>query len=266
MNAPTALLALTLAFSTAALAQTPWRAEYEKETNGPHGDCTPRWHTLRPGLDYRTITCLGDTKDLDLHVVRIVPAQWTLDAVLAPRGQARDVAKSNSAPFAINANFFDAAREPLGVIVQSSSEVRPVKSVSWQSIFLVERDGTARIVTPSQWKKYRSRARMAVQAGPRLVVDGHTNRVHQSYTAARAGVCIRKSGEVVFFATPQERKLDMYEIARIARRGEEDGGLACQDAMLFDGGHSAQIYAEGDGERIVVSGDPVPVFVVAKAK
>ena len=59
------------------------------------------------------------------------------------------------------------------------------------------------------------------------------------------------------------RKFDMYEIGRVARRGEEDGGLACRDAMLFDGGHSTQIYIDGEDEHVEVHGDPVPVFIYA---
>ena len=55
----------------------------------------------------------------------------------------------------------------------------------------------------------------------------------------------------------------MYEIARIARRDEVDGGLACRDAMLFDGGHSAQIYLDGENKRVHVDGDFVPAFIYA---
>ena len=58
----------------------------------------------------------------------------------------------------------------------------------------------------------------------------------------------------------------LWEIKRIARRAESKGGLACRDAMLFDGGHSTQIYVAGDLQTIRVDGDPVPVFVFAKRK
>src|SRR4030095_15437524 len=45
------------------------RKEYEKEKNGPHGECGTKWTTLQRGLQHRSITCLGDEDDLDLHVV-----------------------------------------------------------------------------------------------------------------------------------------------------------------------------------------------------
>jgi uncharacterized protein YigE (DUF2233 family) len=105
---------------------------------------------------------------------------------------------------------------------------------------------------------------MAVQAGPRLVIAGHTNKsLKNNYAAARIGVCIRNNGDLVFFATPQDRKFQITEIAQVARRDEIDGGLACREAMLFDGGHSVNFFAEGGDRRISVEGDPVPVHIFA---
>ncbi|MGZ8851582.1 MAG: phosphodiester glycosidase family protein, partial [Thermoanaerobaculia bacterium] len=172
----------------------------------------------------------------------------------------------HQAAFAINANFFDRRQRVLGAVIRSGLVVQSPRKSSWQSIFLLDEDGDPHIILPSKWSSWRKRAFMAVQAGPRLVVAGQTKKVKKGYAAARAGVCIRRNGDLLFFATPQDRKLDMDEIGRVTRRGEKDGGLACRDAMLFDGGHSTQIYASGNGHRIEVLGDPVPVFIYAKEK
>jgi uncharacterized protein YigE (DUF2233 family) len=258
---------LALALLLATQFGSPYRGEYEKEPNGPHGECRVDWDALHPGLDYRAITCLGDAGDTDMHVVRIDPKRWQLDTrVVRGGGSATGVANERDSDFVINASFFDNARAPLGVVVSGGSELQAVKSISWQAVFAMTGDGRPHIVTTDGWKKLRPHASMAVQAGPRLVVDGHTNRVHQSYAAARAGVCIQKSGAIVFFATPPDRKLDMYEIGRVARRAEIDGGLECSDAMLFDGGHSTQIFVEGATKRVATKGDPVPVFVFARKR
>jgi len=262
-------LALSLTLVSIAEAQShgsEWRKEYEGEKNGPHGECRTSWTSLRDGLDHRRITCLGSEKDLDVHVVRIDPKKFDLDTAVVSGDTARGIAGDKDAAFVINANFFDKARAPLGLVMRSGSLVRSPRASSWQSIFLVRKDGSARIILPSSWPSNKERTRMAVQAGPRLVVDGHTSRVHQNYPAARAGVCIQKDGDLTFFATPQNRKLSMYEIARIARRGEIDGGLECRDAMLFDGGHSINFLVEGKGDRIVLTGDSVPVYVYATPK
>ena len=261
------IVLVTLVLAQSTLAQqygTKFRKDYEKEKNGPHGECRVEWKTLQRGLDYRTIHCLGDEDDLDLHVVRVDLDRFDLDVALPGRATGRTVARDEDALFAINANFFDKSRTPIGAVIRSGEIVHAPHESSWQSIFLLGDDGTPRIVMPSRWREYRSRSQMAVQAGPRLVIAGHTNTsLKNNYAAARCGVCIRKNGDIFFFATPANRKLHITEIAKVARRDEIDGGLACRDAMLFDGGHSVNFYAEGDDRRISVEGDPVPVYVIA---
>lgn len=263
------IVVLSLLASRAAHTQehgSKYRKDYEKEKNGPHGECRIDWTTMQSGLDYRVIRCLGDEDDLDLHVVRVDPKKWTLDTALVSGSTARSVAGSNDALFAINANFFDERRKPLGVVVRSGVGLVSARESSWQSIFTISEEGRARIVMPSKWKSYKGNARMAVQAGPRLVVDGHTNSVKNNYAAARTGVCIQWDEDLLFFATPSDRKLHIKEIAKVARRAEIDGGLACKNAMLFDGGHSTNLFVKGEERTIAISGDPVPVYVVAKRK
>ena len=263
--------ALLLLIATTGAAQqqygSEYRKEYEKELNGPHGECRTEWQRIGTGLDYRPITCLGDSDDLDVHAFRLSREFWTFDVADVTNGSsASRQAEVRHARFVINANFFERDRTPIGVIVRSGSQLQPPRKTSWQSIFLIDEDGDPHIIAVSDWAKYRDGAQMAVQAGPRLVIKGHTNKVNKSYKAARAGVCLQKDGDLIFFATPQDRKFDMWEIGRVARRAEIDGGLNCRDSMLFDGGHSTQIYAEGDTRTIRVEGDPVPVFVFAKRK
>lgn len=237
------------------------------QTDAPNSDCNVQWSRIATGIDYRTITCLGDEDDVDLHVARIAPEFFTFDVAYVTNGSfARQQAETRDARFVINANFFAKSRVPLGVIVRSGDELQGRHSASWQSIFLVDEDGVAHIIKLTDWPKYRESAWMAVQAGPRIVVKGKTNRVNKSYHAARAGVCMQKNGDLLFFATPQERRFDMWEIGRIALRSEKKGGIGCYDAMLFDGGHSTQFFIQGDDKTVSVSGDPVPVFVFAKRK
>lgn len=225
------------------------------------------WQHLATGIDYRPITCLGDPADLDLHVVHIARRFFTFDVADVTGGStARQEAGKRNAAFVINGNFFAKDRTPIGVIVRSGDELQPAHASSWQAIFLIDSDGDPHIIRIRDWRTYRHRAQMAVQAGPRIVVHGRINKVNRSYSAARSGVCIESNGDLTFFATPQERKFDMWEIGRIVRRGADQGGLGCRDAMLFDGGHSTQIYIAGDSQTMHVDGDPVPVFVFATRK
>lgn len=251
---------LSSAFAQASGSQS--RKEYEGERNGPHGDCAVDWREVSSGIRYRAITCLGDADDLDLHVFRLDLRKVNMDvAWVRGGGNAQDVARDEQAVLAMNANFFSQSRQALGVMVRSGKQLQEPRKSSWQSIFTITDEGKPRVLLPSEWSQFRHHALMAVQAGPRLVIKGHTNRVHQSYSAARCGVCIQNDGSLMLFATAQARKFDMYEIGRIARRAEIDGGLECRDAMLFDGGHSTQVYAETDRRPIRIDGDPVPVFL-----
>lgn len=264
--------AFALFFAAAAFAQqkygSEYRKHYEKEVNGPHGECTTKWERIASGVDYRAITCLGDEDDLDVHAFKISREFFELDVAYTPGGStARREAERHDARFVINANFFDRARRPIGTVVHSKGTVQGPHKSSWQSIFLVDDEGRPRIIPVSEWSRYRDRARIAVQAGPRTVVKERTNKINKGYRAARCGVCIQRNGDIVFFATPQDRKFYAHEIARVTRRSEIDGGLRCRDAMLFDGGHSTQFYMRGDDRAIRVDGDPViPVFVIAKRK
>jgi uncharacterized protein YigE (DUF2233 family) len=256
--------------ATSAFAQqygSEYRKEYEKEVNGPHGECTTKWDHIASGIDYRKITCLGDEDDVDVHAFKISQEFFKLDVAYVTNGSsAKSEAGKREARFVMNANFFQRDKTPIGVIVRSGTQLQPAQSSSWQSVFLIDADGKPRIVTVSQWSRYKKGAQMAVQAGPRTVVAEHTNQINKGYAAARCGVCIQRNGDIVFFATPQERKFKAHEIARVTRRSEVDGGLRCRDAMLFDGGHSTQFFVEGDDRKFSQSGDPVPVFVFATRK
>lgn len=257
------VLLINLSIASAAHAQASKSKAVDRTATT--GDCSVKWETVKPDLEYRTIRCIGDADDIDLHVVNIDPRKWKLDTAVSARGTyAKSVASEHDAAFAVNANFFDRARQPLGIIVRSGKEVQAPRSTSWQSIFLVTESGRPRIVLPNEWGKHRNDAWMAVQAGPRLVANGHTVNLRPNYTAPRVGVCIQWDRDLLFFATPATKKFHVTEIARIARRKEDQGGLGCRDAMLFDGGHSVNFFVEGGGQRVSITGDPVPVYIFGK--
>ena len=258
------ILILILWLASAAHAQQS--KSKAPDRTAPNGDCSTKWETVKPDIEYRTIRCIGDPEIVDLHLVRIDPRKWNLDTLVSRGGTyAKSVAREKNAIFAVNANFFDKARQPLGIIVRSGESVQRPRDTNWQSIFLVSESGRARIVLPEKWSQHRDSAWMAVQAGPRLVADGHTVKLKPNYSAPRVGVCIQWDRDVIFFATPSSQKFHVTEMARIARRKEPDGGLACRDAMLFDGGHSVNLFVGGD-EQVSITGDAVPVYIYATEK
>ena len=232
-----------------------------KNPSSSDSACTPEWRELEPGLRYRS-HC--DNDRIGLHLVEIDPRLWTLDAVRVDPTTAPAVARESGARFAINANFFDPERRTLGVIVSAGERVQRPHPVSWQSIFYVAGDGTPAIVLPKNWEPVEGEAKMAVQAGPRIVVGGRSNEVAQATPSLRSGVCLPPDRRLIFFVTGPMSFFDVHEMVDIASRAEADGGLGCHDAMLFDGGPSAQMHLEGSG--ISITGDRVPAFVLARPR
>lgn len=136
--------------------------------------------------------------------------------------------------------------------------------VSWQSIFYTTSRSKTAIVLPEQWATVRDDAAMAVQAGPRLVADGRATGATRGNASLRSGVCLTSDDRVIFFVTTMRRLYDVDEMTTLAVRSEDRDGLGCRDAMLFDGGPSAQMYLAGSA--ISMEGDRVPVFVVARRR
>ena len=212
------------------------------------------------GIEYRAIDC-HDGPDIDLHVVRIDLASWRPNAANGAPASAREIAAKTASLFVINANFFDAGQRPLGAIVRSGLVIQRPRDTRWQTIFAVGDDGRAHIVRPSAFESIATRTWMAVQAGPALVIGGEmVMSLKPGRPAARAGVCIAQNADLLFFATPRSRRFDVHDIARIVKTRVDEGGLACRDAMLFDGGGSVNFLVDGDSD-VSVAGERVPAFV-----
>lgn len=236
----------------------------EKEADAPavRSSCSSEWRTVRDGIRYRSLRCNESNGELDLHVVEIDASRWKIAGRVVEPATASEVAKQSDALVAVNANFFDEDRRPLGTVVRDGEELRKPHPVSWQSIFYVTAEGEGGITVPSEWKSVASKASAAVQAGPRLVISGKKNRVAKGDPSLRSGVCVQEE-RILFFATPQDRFFDVHQMVDLAAKPEESGGLGCRDAMLFDGGPSAQMYVEG---VVAIDGDDVPAWMTVEEK
>jgi uncharacterized protein YigE (DUF2233 family) len=246
---------------TAAVSET--RSPENRDDDSQR--CAGDWQQVDDGARYRTAGCAGGSR-FELHVVELDPELWAIDAVDGPRRSMSDVVAASDARFAINANFFDVNDRSLGVVVSGGETVRQVHPVSWQSIFSVDRKGTPRITRRDDWKRTPPDVVTAVQAGPRLVVNGARNKVAQARPSLRSGVCITGEGKVRFFVTAPGSFADVHEMVEVAAKSEADDGMGCSDAMLFDGGPSAQMYLDTPGKKISMAGDVVTAFVVAKPR
>lgn len=238
--------------------------ESAPEPSDDSPQCATEWRPVDHGARYRTAGCSGSGPML--HVVELDPKLWSIDAVDGHRRSMSEVVAASDARFAINANFFDVNDRSLGVVVSDGKTLREVHPVSWQSIFSIDRDGHARITRRDAWKQTPSSVVTAVQAGPRLVVNGGKNQVARATPSLRSGVCITREGMVRFFVTAPGSYADVHEMVEIAAESDANDGLGCHDAMLFDGGPSAQMYLDTPEKTIAMDGDRVTAFVVARPR
>jgi uncharacterized protein YigE (DUF2233 family) len=224
--------------------------------------CKNEWQPVANGIEYRALNCSGQR--FDLHLVRVDPQTAAVEAKVQSGG-VEEVA--GDAAFALNANFFDENLRTLGVVRSGGKTLNPLHPVEWQSVFSIDKDGKAGIVPVPEWETISDRADVAVQAGPRLVVGGQKNKVAQAQPDLRSGVCIQGDGRVVFFATPLQALFDVWQMVDLAHRSETDGGMACKEAMLFDGGPSVQILVRLSDGPISMEGDErVPAFILGRAR
>jgi exopolysaccharide biosynthesis protein len=259
---PLLLLSLSACGDPAPSAYAPAAADSEAgdttASTEAVAECSGDWRELDPGIRHRDLCESGEAA---LHVVEVDPDRWELDAARVEPTTAPALARATGARFAINANFFDPKRRTLGAVVSGGESIQRPHPVSWQSIFFLNEQGEAAIVLPAAWPGAEG-VRMAVQAGPRIVVGGKTTDASRATPSMRSGVCLARD-RVIFFATAG-RLYDVQEIAALAAAPEDGGGIGCRDAMLFDGGPSAQMYLEGSD--ISIEGDRVPAFVIARPR
>jgi len=228
--------------------------------------CENDWTKVSDGIDYRMLNCSPDRERFDLHLVRIDPKRTRIDAVLRPNSSAQAVAREGW-KVALNANFFDERKRPLGVVMSGGKELNKAHVVSWQSVFYVTKNDRARIAPVLRWKDLRAGARTAAQAGPRIIVAGERNRVARATPSWRTGVCIDGKGRAVLFATPRETLLDVEQMVDLADRAEDVGGMGCRDAMLFDGGGSTALFIDRGARSVTIPGDRgVPAYLVVKSR
>ena len=260
MRIPILLFALSLLSCSDAADVGPASAGPATQQTTEDSSCIESWTPVAAGIDYRALKC----PDAGLHLVRVDPKIAVVEAKLQS-GSAKDAAGDSL--FAINANFFDTNLRALGVVMSNGKMLNSLHRVGWQSVFAISKDGEARIITVPEWPKAQPDQSVAAQAGPRLVVNGVKNKVAQARADLRSGVCIQDDGRVLFFATPPLPLFDVWQMVDLAHRSEADGGMGCEDAMLFDGGPSTQLYVRLPGREIEVEGDErVPAFLIGRAR
>jgi uncharacterized protein YigE (DUF2233 family) len=228
------------------------------------------WVELEAGLSYRqlevpTVERWGPGQ---LHVFRINLKTHRL-VPLDARGPTREratvetLAKSASPLLAVNGTYFDERSRPLGLLIGAGRTLNPLRRADWGVFYI--RGGAAHLVHTTEWKRAPAPgAEFAIQVGPRCVVGGKVLKL-KPQVARRAALGIQADGSVLIAVSAGE--LLSSDLARAMATSESAGGLACVDAVMLDGGGSAQLWATAGGRQWRIPGSwPVPNAVAVQRR
>lgn len=165
---------------------------------------------------------------------------------------------------AINGTFFDENERPLGWLVSRGEELNPLRPISWWAALVVLDEGQKRratVLTPAQLASLgegeRKKVNFALQVGPRTVTSGSVIQLKRQF-AARSLACVQGNGSVLL-AVSQGAAVESNAVAELMAKSEEEGGLACVDGLMLDGGPSAQLVVNTAALQLNTSrGRPVP--------
>lgn len=262
MNPIRSLMRLILAIALVGLASLRAPAAQVAAPTSPvvaapsdNPDDPRAWRPGAPGLEL-ALRPLGGGIVL---LVRADPALTRLHVVRTPSNaplSASALARQDDALAVINGSFFDAAGQPIGWIVSRGTILAAPARRGWGA-FAVAQD-RPRIVSMND---AGPPADEALQAGPRLVIDGKANAGLKAQSARRAFIGIDASGRVVLGSTGPT-PVSATDLAAFLARPEREGGAGLVNALNLDGGSSAQLYVrDSGGGSLDLAGIPVPVLI-----
>ncbi len=227
------------------------------------------WKTLRPGLETARMASASEIRPsftlrvfrLDLERFRVKAADARTYGENIRAASAREMTRRTGAILAVNASFFDENGRPLGLVISEGKRLNPYRNADW-GVLSISRSRAWLFHTKS-WTSGHSRATdFALQVGPRIVVDGRSTKL-KPQAARRVAVGIPKDRKRLVVAITDSGEAEASDLARLMAAPEARGGLECFEAVLMDGGPSAQLYARsGDFTADIPGGWDVPMGIV----
>jgi len=228
----------------------------------------PAWRALAPGLDYALRSAGEGPAAPQVHAFRVDLRQATLQVADARRPPAREaetveaLRAEHHAWVAVNGGFFDERGRPLGLLVSGGQELNSLRRADW-GVFFVRR-GRAGLVHTKDWRRQPpplGELEMALQVGPRVVVDGRPLKL-KPQVARRTALGILGDGRVLVLASARGA-LESNALARWLAAPPAQGGFGCRQALMLDGGPSTQLAAQAGNFHLSVPGGwPVPNAVL----
>ncbi len=196
----------------------------------------------------------------DFHVARA-------EDIKQEQSDVRSLTKRLGGIAGINAHFFDPSGHALGLLIQKGNEIQGMHKGGrlLTGVFFLK-NNKAQIVHRDSFDA--SKVDLAIQSGPRLLVDGRVKKISTSdVSSRRSGIAVTKDGEIILFATmlrfPGASFQQLQEML-------SDPTLGIEQALNLDGGGSSQLFVEKNkrvaDETFIDGGDRVPVALVVKHK
>lgn len=198
------------------------------------------WKVIAPGIDYQDLVTNPLTPWAHIHAFRIDLKQYQLDLVTAKQLSKRQASinefgRKSHALLAINGGFFDSGYHPLGLRIYQQQEHNPIKRISWWGIFLIKNQVPS-IISSRDYKPSKA-IEFAMQAGPRLIIDGKIPHLRPG-VAERTALGINRQNKLIMVVT-NNALITTTELARLMKSSP----LHCINALNLDGGSSSQLFA-----------------------
>jgi hypothetical protein len=216
-----------------ASASTSGALPREKTIPSPPPPGTP-WHTARPGLDHRYWAPLPGAR---ADVFRIDTRTWELRVAQPPQPRTAKQLRASGAAVVVNGGFFDREGKTMGLRVSGGRELHPWREADW-GVFSVGMDGRAALTHARDWTQGAPAPEFAIEAGPRLVVDGLPLGLKPS-VARRTLLAVDASGRTLLVVTRDA--VELSTLAKALAQPEHEGGLGAREALNLDGGPSTQL-------------------------
>ena len=201
------------------------------------------WKELQPGFLYQRIS------NQPIHFFKIDLTKYRFDLLMASDYGSSSLTadtyqKNSKALLVINGGFFDQAYHSLGLLYRRGQKVQSMRPTSW-GIFLVRGQKSLQplILRPQEWNP--TDVMMAIQVGPRLVINGQLPSFKDISVARRSAVGITSTNEGGIGLS--ELGLTLQQWAELLKK-------ECLNALNLDGGGSSQMSVQLSNFSLQVPG------------
>lgn len=210
------------------------------------------WRVLDNGLLFRQI------EGAPVYFFKIDPQRFRFDLLLAnDHGKtamtSADYRKSSRALLVINGGFFDEAHRSLGLLLRQGKPLSSLRNNSWGVFTLAGKGGRTPMILPrDQWNARREeiRPQLALQVGPRLVIQGTIPHFKEFLPAQRSAVGVTNDHWIEIGIA--KKPLSLGQWAALMKQD-------CVQALNLDGGGSSQISVKAGEFSMELPGEtPVP--------